>query len=225
MKKKLFCFNLAEGVTHSGILPIKAKFGFTLAEVLITLGIIGVVAAMTIPNLMTKIYHIDTASKLKKFYSTMKQALMSAEDEFGPVVDWDSNLPAKEYVQKYFGPFLKFTLDTEYAKDNVSSARVYLMDGTSVTIRKGRCMDFEFDVNGLSKPNVRGKDQFVFLACDKSISEWCAEEGFCTYRKSDMRKQNSREVYLNECKRNPSYCSALLEYDGWKFEKDYPYFK
>ena len=37
-----------------------------------------------------------------------------------------------------------------------------------------------------------------------------------------MRKQNSREVYLNECKGNPSYCSALLEYDWWKFEKDYP---
>ena len=31
----------------------KALFGFTLAEVLITLGIIGIVAAMTIPTLMT----------------------------------------------------------------------------------------------------------------------------------------------------------------------------
>ena len=34
----------------------KVKFGFTLAEVLITLGIIGVVAAMTIPTLMQKYY-------------------------------------------------------------------------------------------------------------------------------------------------------------------------
>ena len=34
-------------------LPNKVKFGFTLAEVLITLGIIGVVAAMTIPVLIT----------------------------------------------------------------------------------------------------------------------------------------------------------------------------
>ena len=29
-------------------------FGFTLAEILITLGIIGIVAAMTIPALITK---------------------------------------------------------------------------------------------------------------------------------------------------------------------------
>ncbi len=30
------------------------RFGFTLAEVLTTLGIIGIVAAMTIPNLINK---------------------------------------------------------------------------------------------------------------------------------------------------------------------------
>ena len=45
-------FTLAEGATHVTLLPIAAKFGFTLAEVLITLGIIGVVAAMTIPTLI-----------------------------------------------------------------------------------------------------------------------------------------------------------------------------
>ena len=45
-------FTLAEGATHVVSLPTKAK-GFTLAEVLITLGIIGVVAALTIPTLMT----------------------------------------------------------------------------------------------------------------------------------------------------------------------------
>ena len=32
---------------------MKTKFGFTLAEVLITLGIIGVVAALTLPSLVT----------------------------------------------------------------------------------------------------------------------------------------------------------------------------
>ena len=34
------------------IMPTPAEEGFTLAEILITLGIIGVVAAMTIPNLI-----------------------------------------------------------------------------------------------------------------------------------------------------------------------------
>ncbi len=45
-------FTLAEGATHVGICDSCCKVAFTLAEVLITLGIIGVVAAMTIPTLI-----------------------------------------------------------------------------------------------------------------------------------------------------------------------------
>ncbi len=44
----------------------KIKAGFTLAEVLITLGIIGIVAAMTIPGLIAKHQKIVTATQLKK---------------------------------------------------------------------------------------------------------------------------------------------------------------
>ena len=47
------------------------KRGFTLAEVLITLGIIGVVAAITIPNLMTHFQQEQTVTKLKKAYSVI----------------------------------------------------------------------------------------------------------------------------------------------------------
>lgn len=53
----------------------KSKFGFTLAEVLITLGIIGIVAAITIPGLITKYRRSVVETKLKKFYSTMNQAI------------------------------------------------------------------------------------------------------------------------------------------------------
>lgn len=45
-------YTLAKGAAHLDLPQFKVRFGFTLAEVLITLGIIGVVAAMTIPTLM-----------------------------------------------------------------------------------------------------------------------------------------------------------------------------
>lgn len=54
------------------------KRGFTLAEVLITLGIIGVVAAITIPNLMTHFQQEQTVTKLKKAYSVINQAYKSS---------------------------------------------------------------------------------------------------------------------------------------------------
>ena len=50
------------------------KYGFTLAEVLITLVIIGVIAAMTIPTLMNNTNKQEYVSKLKKTYSTLAQA-------------------------------------------------------------------------------------------------------------------------------------------------------
>ena len=48
---------------------------FTLAEVLITLGIIGVVAAMTIPNLMSNVNGHKYRSQFKKSLSSVNQAV------------------------------------------------------------------------------------------------------------------------------------------------------
>lgn len=50
-------------------------FGFTLAEVLITLGIIGVVAAMTIPTLISNTRGLEYRNKFKKNLSVLNQAI------------------------------------------------------------------------------------------------------------------------------------------------------
>ena len=51
------------------------KLGFTLAEVLITLVIIGVIAAMTVPTLMNNTNAQEFRSALKKAISGVNQAL------------------------------------------------------------------------------------------------------------------------------------------------------
>ena len=68
---KKFAFTLAEFFSphYAGY----RKSAFTLAEVLITLAIIGVVAAMTMPTLIQKYQNIVTVNKLKKHYSMMSQ--------------------------------------------------------------------------------------------------------------------------------------------------------
>lgn len=50
------------------------KNGFTLAEVLITLGVIGVVAAMTLPAVINNVENRVNINKLKKEYSVFQQA-------------------------------------------------------------------------------------------------------------------------------------------------------
>ena len=67
-------FTLAEGATHVDLPPTKVKFAFTLAEVLITLGIIGIVAAMTIPTLMTHLAHKKLQSQFEKTYADLNIA-------------------------------------------------------------------------------------------------------------------------------------------------------
>lgn len=58
------------------------KTGFTLAEVLITLGIIGVVAAMTIPTLIANTNSAKFRSQFKKTISTLNQAGLMAEAQY-----------------------------------------------------------------------------------------------------------------------------------------------
>ncbi|MBD5403241.1 type II secretion system protein [bacterium] len=58
------------------------RFGFTLAEVLITLGIIGVVAAMTIPTLIANTNGAKFRSQFKKTLSTLNQAGLMGQAQY-----------------------------------------------------------------------------------------------------------------------------------------------
>ena len=65
------------------------KAAFTLAEVLITLGIIGIVAAMTIPTLISKYQEKTYITKLKRAYSMLAQAYKFVELEYGSPKTWN----------------------------------------------------------------------------------------------------------------------------------------
>ena len=65
------------------------KLGFTLAEVLITLGIIGVVAAMTMPSLIQKYQEKATVTALKNNFAIFSQAFQLALIEKGNLAGWE----------------------------------------------------------------------------------------------------------------------------------------
>ena len=67
--------------THTNLLLTKMRFGFTLAEVLITLGIIGIVAAITIPNLMTNNKAKKLRSQFLKSYSVISQSIKLMQND------------------------------------------------------------------------------------------------------------------------------------------------
>ncbi|RAI11370.1 MAG: hypothetical protein DKM23_05600 [Candidatus Melainabacteria bacterium] len=67
---------------------LKKSLAFTLAETLIVMGIIGVVAALTIPNLNSSTADKEKVAKLKKVYSNLQDAFGRAEAVYGPFDEW-----------------------------------------------------------------------------------------------------------------------------------------
>lgn len=79
------------------------KIAFTLAEVLITLGIIGVVAAMTLPTLIANKQKMELQTALKKSYSVLSNALIDMSRDLGETVNpLDYNAQAFVYVYKNY---------------------------------------------------------------------------------------------------------------------------
>ena len=82
------------------------KTAFTLAEVLITLGIIGVVAAMTLPSVIGNYQKVQTVSQLKKVYTTLNQAFKRSEADNESSVYWNTEKGIDFYFNQYWKPYL-----------------------------------------------------------------------------------------------------------------------
>lgn len=83
----------------------KCNVGMTLVEVLITLGIIGVVSAMTIPNLINNVIDKGFHEKAKKFYSTFSSATAQMINDNGNNIwnnsDTDGAILSKNMRDEY----------------------------------------------------------------------------------------------------------------------------
>ncbi len=86
----------------------KHKSGFTLAEVLITLVIIGIIAAMTIPTLLNKTNEQETVVAVKKAYSTLGQAYQRMIAEYGEVNPSYFGSTEKERTENFGNIFIQY---------------------------------------------------------------------------------------------------------------------
>ncbi len=97
------------------------KSGFTLAEVLITLAIIGVVAALTIPTVVRNYQKQQTVTQLKKTYAALANTTNLAIAEEGPISEWDAQKynaggmgqGSIDFANKYIIPYLKVSKNCE----------------------------------------------------------------------------------------------------------------
>ena len=208
---------------------MKKRGAYTLAEVLITLGIIGVVAALTIPMLVQNYKKQEVSAKLKKFYSVMMQAYNYAELEQGiSMENWEfnqdlsvSNLKRAEiYYNTFFNNKYFNVLSVKqgvHPSDARAVLEVVFADGSILYLWGGSAMDILYDVNGKKGPNKDGRDCFKFMHYpNRRLQPYVIEGG-------SVDSVNTRERALNICKKFSTECVPLLMFDNWEFKKDYPY--
>ena len=146
------------------------KKAFTLAEVLITLGIIGVISAMTIPTLIHKYKNDEYIAGMKKSYSVLAQATAQALHDLG--------------LEKFASGTTDGTTAIRNAMKCVASGGPGVQTGftnaTSCILPDGQAITLGYkssnntviygaafvDTNGTGtnkRPNLYGKDRWAFL--------------------------------------------------------------
>ncbi len=121
--------NITKPKALTKLKPYK-KVGFTLAEVLITLTIVGVIAALTIPNLISKIQDHGFKSAFLKTYGVIREAAFLAEQDDAPFWTksdifmnpyyWLTNPDAmKNYFKIARGPFVRYNGGGQFAINQV----------------------------------------------------------------------------------------------------------
>lgn len=218
--------------------------GFTLAEVLITLGIIGVVAAVTLPSLQVNVNKQALSTQMTKTYSQLSEGLRmyitnNGLDEFD-YSHFDASKFARDYLQVQYvcnstndtncfadrytyidsnsSSTTKASLMSAFEASNQNDTAVILRDGMVVHISHNGKM-LAFDVNNKKGPNKVGYDYHVaYINEDGSIGP-SISEAF----KDPTKRDSQIKSELESCKKNGGDyggmgCFAHLLRNNFKFD-------
>ena len=212
-------FTLAEGATHVATLEDNRFSAFTLAEVLVTLGIIGVVAALTLPTLIHKHRNKVMETQFKTAYSLISRATyqmyMEHEADFFNYINYQQRIPLyykvvgkinkndNEILDK-----LKMYTSNNYAYPYTEFASAYsrniflVSNGMSLfmtySTAKTCNIILKVDTNGPYKgPNRYGYDLFVFNMCANGKIIGLDEN-------ADNKDNRPGKAYQSRCSFNPS---------------------
>ena len=148
--KGLQAFTLAEGATHVAQSAKPRRAAFTLAEVLITLGIIGVVAAITLPALIENVTERKNSERHANIVYKVTQAMdiMKAHGELS------GTYPSTEAFVDELQKYLKVSkrCDSNHIADCWPTEKVIDGDGNEFEVskaKKGKNLSLNTDTNNV----------------------------------------------------------------------------
>ena len=218
---------------------------FTIAEILLTLLIIGVVAAITIPVIYNNYKKETTISAIKKSYTTLMQALISAETDNGTRGSWSIS-STTDFFTTYLKPYLIITkdcglstygecyypikkMDGDPAGQTSPRQRFYLNDTyigiVPLTVDGGgnTFTMLEMDINGEKSPNICGKDVFFFVFYSQHSNSSLSGRLFPYGWNQSRATLRGTSGYGCNTAAPGQACAALIMHDNWQISDDYPW--
>lgn len=205
---------------------------FSLAEVLITIVVIGIVAAITVPGLITKYQKYKTVKSLQHSYVLLSQAVELAKLDYDDTDSWDFSIGSAAFRDKYLLPYFKSTSPAKYDvaykqwprwSDGMKEGGILAGDMISNCFQTAQgymyCVrtyyrEILIDINGYkSGPNRVGRDIFL-VVFDKH-----GKKGLGMY---EYERNISR--HCSKTGGNGSACGLKIKRDGWRIKDDYPWF-
>jgi len=207
---------------HSQKQRARRKAAFTLAEVLITLGIIGVVAAMTLPTLVQNHRKQVVETRLAKFYSVMNQAIKLSEVTNGDKLYWDKwgvgwetdeegnedrTKPPKAlaWYNKYLKDYLK-TIKVDYENTYEGKVKAYFPDGSLALLSESSIIFYpeakdyqtvEYGENDKDRDRqMAGIKYFTFYFMPNSSNKWHHGKGVEPMARAGW--DGTRDMLLND---------------------------
>lgn len=208
------------------------RSGFTLAEVLVTLGIIGIVASMTIPTLATKIQHKILQNEFKKMYADLNVAsrLFYATEEMS-VHDYDvmtvTSSREDTVLAKYMSYFKGTTKSSEKRYDyfdfshNIKQKSLagytslgYTCDESNV-IQDVNGRIFNMDNSSYNMPfgpkicvDINGTKRPNRLGYDRFVFVFAEDNSVVPYTGSSFWGLSENETDLEEIKKRCNYSTG-----------------
>lgn len=209
--------------------------GFTLAEVLITLGIIGVVAAMTLPTVIKNYQKKVASTRVKSAYSQLLQAIQRSEVDNGEIRSWNFETNTETFTKKYIEPYFKgMTLCTNTAQcpTGISPGhydrRYFLNNGTQIDFYRDGSVPFYIliDIDGPKGKNTMGYDWFYFTY-NKDLNKIMPCGWFEGITKENILNGSAGTYRCSTDKSLGVYyrhgCTALLMLLDWEMTDEYPW--
>ncbi len=211
------------------------KRGFTLAEVLVTLGIIGVVSAMTVPTLMQNYQRKSYVTQLHKVYNEFQQAAVMYMNDKNALNLTEAGLTSQDNVYTFMNNYFKivkscdtfndcFADSNSYKNLNGSSTKGFTETTKTYVLASGASIrpwynkngdsiiNIMVDINGKGGPNIEGRDMFLMCLYSNGVID-------DTGTSAPLSKDTRNSMFTNTCNTSSSGiggCFGKILNDNWE---------